>query len=189
MIQLVLLGLCSLASAVTFEAAKGKTEFLAVGRPSAIKINGKGSGPEGNLKLKKEAEATILNGVAIVDLSTLETGIGMRDRHMKETYLETGKFKEAKLYFENAKLDSKVIKNGGVATVKARLDLHGKSQPIEVELKLERKEPEVTAISKFKLKLSDFSISVPKYAGITVADEVQITTETKVASKALVEGT
>jgi len=190
MIHFILALVSALAvSAVQLEPAKGKTEFLAVGRPSAIKINGKGKGPAGDLKIKKEGADYIMNGEAAMDLTSLETGIGMRDRHMKETYLETEKFKEARLIFKNAKFAQKLVKEGGTAKVGATLDLHGKQQPVEVEVALNNVGSDVNAVSKFKVKLSDFAIAVPKYAGITVADEVQITTETKMVAKSIGEGT
>ena len=74
---------------------------MAIGRPAAIKILGKSKGPSGELKIQKSDQDFLVNGEAIIDLDSFETGINMRDQHMKEKYLETGKGKNAKLIIEN----------------------------------------------------------------------------------------
>lgn len=186
---LALIALTSPAyAAVSLTPDQGSTQFLAVGRPSALKINGKGEGPSGSLEFKKDGETYLMNGEAVVDMSKLETGIGLRDRHMKDNYLEVEKFKTAKLTLKDVKVPKAVIENGGEVKCKGNLDLHGKQQDVDVAMKLEKKDTVLGATSKFTIKLSDFAISVPKYAGITVADEVTVTTETKIPSKAVVEG-
>ncbi len=190
MIRFILAALVSAhAHGLTLEASKGKTEFLAIGRPSALKINGKGSGPTGTLELRKAGDDLIVSGEAVVDLSSLDTGIGLRDRHMKETYLETGKFKTARLLLKDAKVPRSSLERGGEVKVPALLDLHGQLKPIEIAMTLSKKEDAIVSASKFKIKLSEFAINIPKYAGITVADEVEVRTETEVSGAVLKEGT
>lgn len=178
-----------LFAAVTLTPSDGSTQFLAVGRPSALKINGKGEGPAGSLSFKKAGENFVMSGEAIVDLSSFETGIGMRDRHMKETYLEVEKFKTAKLTLKDVAVPRAILEKGGEVKCKGNLDLHGKQRDVDVVMTLEKKDAMVGATSKFTIKLSDFAIAVPKYAGITVADEVTVTTETKIPAVKVSEGT
>lgn len=187
--SLALVALSSQAfAAVSLAPQQGSTQFLAVGRPSALKINGKGEGPSGNLDFKKAGDGYVMNGEAVVDMTKFETGIGMRDRHMKDTYLEVEKFKTAKLTLKDIKVPKAVIEGGGEVKCKGNLDLHGKQQDVDVVMNLEKKDANLGATSKFTIKLSDFAIAVPKYAGITVADEVTVTTETKIPARALAEG-
>lgn len=184
-IFLCLFTLSSVSSALTLEAAKGKTEFLAIGRPSAIKISGKGLGPAGNLTFKKEQDQVLLNGEAVMDLSSLDTGIGMRDHHMKEKYLQVDKFKDAVLVFKDAKIALELLKTGGEAKLPATLKLHGQEKPVSVVMTIQVLEGKIKTSSKFSLNLSKYEIDIPKFSGITVADEVQITTDTEVAKSAL----
>ena len=187
---LVLLGFLQNANAaVSLAPTQGSTQFLAVGRPSALKINGKGEGPSGSLSFKKDGDAFAMSGEAIVDMSRFETGIGMRDRHMKDTYLEVEKFKTAKLTLKDVKVPKAALESGGEVKCKGNLDLHGKQQDVDVVITLEKKDANLGATSKFTIKLSDFAIAVPKYAGITVADEVTVTTETRIPAQAVAEGT
>lgn len=171
------------AGAVTLEAAKGKTSFLAIGRPSAIKINGKGAGPSGDLKFKKAGAEFTLDGKALVDMSSFDTGIGMRDKHMKEKYLEVEKFGQASLSFAAAKIPAAVMENGGTVEVPAQLELHGKTNPVKVNVGITKKGDSLASLCKFKIKLSDYGIAIPSFSGITVADEVEVSTSTEVKNE------
>ncbi len=184
---LVLLGLNLSLHAAVLDPAKGKTEFLAIGRPAALRINGTGAGPTGYFSLKKVGQDYFLNGEAIFDLATLDTGIAMRDRHMKETYLEIEKFKTAKLFFKDVKIPLDKITGGGAVTFSATLELHGKESPVEVEINLTPNATDISTSAKFKVNLSTFGVEIPKYAGITVASDVTVTTQTQISKAALVE--
>src|SRR5262245_17940595 len=74
-------------------SSKGTVEFEAIGRPSALKIHGKGEAPKGKLTVKDSQ----VSGQVSFRLDSLQTGIALRDKHMKEKYLESEKFPEATL--------------------------------------------------------------------------------------------
>ena len=81
---------------VEFPSAAGSVTFQAIGRPAAIKINGTGDAPKGQLTVKDQT----LSGVLTFNLSSLKTGIDLRDRHMKEKYLQVDQYPEAHLTIE-----------------------------------------------------------------------------------------
>src|ERR1700743_1526023 len=88
--------LVCLFSLTGFAAAKsivfsptGTVTFLAVGKPSAIKINGTGEAAKGSLTLAADNKAS---GVLTFNLKSLNTGIDLRDKHMKEKYLQVDQF-------------------------------------------------------------------------------------------------
>lgn len=186
MMKLILsLWLSFQGQALTLNADEGKTEFLAIGRPAAIQIQGVGAGPTGDLSVSRADSDWLLNGEVNVDLSSLTTDLSMRDRHMREKYLEVDKFKHARISFKDAKLTNEVMKAGGNAELPATLNLHGKDQSITVKMALTIQGEKVATTSRFKLKLSDFDIAIPTFAKITVADEVEVTVSTNVAKQAL----
>ena len=78
---------------VDLDHGTGNVEFRATGHPTALHIIGKGGAPRGNFVVT----GTAITGTALFDLTSLDTGISMRTRHMKEKYLETEKFHDAKL--------------------------------------------------------------------------------------------
>lgn len=98
-------------------------------------------------------------------LSTLKTGIELRDKHMVQNYFEAAKFPKAVLTRASAK-DGKF---------KATLDVHGKSQSIEGEYEVKNSAGGEAIEAKFKTSLSAFSIKEANYMGVGVEDEVVVT--------------
>lgn len=150
---------------------KGDTEFLAVGKPSAIKIAGKSSVAQGNLKYDQGK----LSGTVEVVLDSFDTGISMRNKHMKEKYLEVDKFPKAILAIDPLA----VGEAGGALHAKqvpftGTLTLHGKTQPVKGDADLTQNGDSVAIDARFQLKIGEYDIAVPSYAGITVTDEVSV---------------
>lgn len=180
-------GSFSSALAIPMDSNQGKVEFLAIGKPAAIKIKGEGKGPTGQFDLKRSGNDLKLTADLNVDLETLDTGISLRDRHMKEKYLETGKYKTAILKVADARLPAAALAGTGSYTVSGTLMMKGVEKPVDIALQLENLGESVKAISKFKINLADYTIDVPKYAGITVANDVEVSVETLTAKSALPE--
>ena len=98
----------------------------------------------------------------VIPLSTLATGIELRDKHMKDKYLEVGKFPDAEL-----------------------IEATGKGGQGRGKLKIRGIEKEVTGTyqviggkeleAKFPIKLSDFKIDGIRYMGVGVKDEANVT--------------
>lgn len=155
------------------QAGAGKVTFLAVGRPSMLKIHGTAAaGPESSFQL----ESGQIKGSAQMDMDKLDTGIDLRTRHMKEKYLQVKDHPKATLKLLHAPVDSGFVtslSNSGENPFKGTLSLHGLEK--EVSGTFTAKDGLVQA--KFPIKLSDFSIEVPTYLGITVADIVDVTVE------------
>ena len=171
-------------AAVNFTKDKGNSQFLAIGNPSAIRIEGKGEGPEGSLQTREEGKNIVISGALKVDMKSYATGISLRDRHMKEKYLEVEKFQTATLNLKDIYLVKEDLQKNPEtkATFFAVLDMHGVQKPVQGEFTV--KPASVgggySVNAKFPLKLSDFAINVPAFAGITVADQVEVTTTTDV---------
>ena len=153
----------------------GEVLFDAVGRPSALKIHGKGIAPRGQIVI----EDGLASGDLVFDLETLDTGIKLRNEHMKQKYLETSKFSQAKLTLTKLsvpaalKADSKI----DAAPFEGVLSLHGVQKPVKGMAKLARASNQLSIDANFGLKIVDYGINSPTFAGITMAEDVQITVE------------
>jgi len=179
MAKLILLSYLFLALPLFAEGAAlkntpgtGSVEFLAVGRPSMLKIHGKAPGPTADLRLEQRQ----LKGSVEMELGKLETGISLRDEHMKDKYLHVKEFPRAKLTLLEAPADEAFaasLSNGGERDFKGKLELHGKER--EVSGKFTAQGGLVKA--SFPITLSEFGVDVPKYLGVTVADSVSVTVE------------
>lgn len=96
-----------------------------------------------------------------VDLNTLDTGIGLRNRHMRENYLETDKYQYT--YFQG-QFDS-IKKNSETeysVIVTGKLFIHGENNDIEVEGIIIRNEVGLRINCLFDIKLSDYKIDIPQ---------------------------
>ena len=166
----------------------GEVSFTALAT-HAIHIDGKGDGPSGTLQLKPQGANILINGSLAFLIDSLKTGISMRDRHMKEKYLETGKYSEARLTLKDFSTSADVLGEGDQSfAFTGMLFLHGLEKEVKGQINTHRNAgaaSEVVIATNFKIKLTDFAVSVPSFAGITVADEVDIKVQFKVPGNAL----
>jgi polyisoprenoid-binding protein YceI len=167
------------ATAVTVDLnpEKSPVGFTAVGHPSALKIKGEGSKATGQLKGSGDS----LEGEITANLDQFQTGIGLRDTHMKEKYLETGKpgFSSAVLKITSFKLPKNFFQKTSETTGQeftGKLRLHGVEKDVKgtVSANYRAEQNDLAGIASFKVVLSDYGINVPKFSGITVAEDVSI---------------
>jgi polyisoprenoid-binding protein YceI len=159
----ITMNLAQVKSAVTFEA---------VASPGSLKIRGEllkdSKDPiTGSFVLKGK----VLSGKAKLHLEALDTGIGMRTKHMKEKYLEVPKFPDADLTLNDVILsDSSSDKTPFTGT----LVFHGQTKPIKGTLVSNRKDGVLDLDFQFQVSLGNFGIEQPSFMGIKVADIVDV---------------
>jgi polyisoprenoid-binding protein YceI len=116
-------------------------------------------------------EQGAVRGALRVELQTLETGIGIRDRHMKNNYLEVEKGPG----FSTATIeDIRVEKLEGKTVFSAMLSLHGQKKKVTGAAELQQKDGKIRVQAQFPVKVSEFEIPAPTYLGVGVKDEIQI---------------
>lgn len=121
------------------------------------------------------AQASRLTGELAVDLKTLDTGIGLRNTHMRENYLEVAKGDG----FDRAVLSEIVLKGEaatvtGATTFTATLLVHGTRKPVSGQAQISRTGADVRIEASFLVTLADFGISEPRYLGVGVKDQVHV---------------
>lgn len=147
------------------------------GEPTAS-FHGRGPGGfslEGKThQLKVEDDGKVLK--VVVPLSGLQTGISLRDRHMREKYLEVEKYPDAvlSLPWSAVKLpeDGRTVE----ATVPGTMALHGKTHDVQVRYKLTRSGNSYQVSGNIALDIRDYGIEIPSYFGITVQPEIETST-------------
>jgi polyisoprenoid-binding protein YceI len=117
-------------------------------------------------------------GALRVALATLDTGIGLRNEHLRSTYLELDRGPE----FHHAVLSGIVLDepppagNGGHETgFSGTLTLHGVQRAVEGEAELRRRGGRMQVEAQFSLSLDAFDIPPPRYLGIGVRDTIEVT--------------
>ena len=112
-----------------------------------------------------------LKGTLAVELVKLETGISLRDRHLRQNYLEVQKGPD----FSVAKLDNiKVERLPGKTTFKGTLTLHGQQREVSGTADVQQDGKAYRVAASFPLLISSFQIPEPKYLGVGVQDEITI---------------
>lgn len=97
-----------------------------------------------------------------LDLETLETGIRLRDKHMRDSYLETDSYPFAEFRGHLAQVPS--FEDSDTASVVAvgRFKVHGIEREIEVPGVLIRRSEGLLLSAEWTIDLPDYEISVPK---------------------------
>ena len=121
-----------------------------------------------------------------VDLRTLDTGISMRNRHMRENHLETDEFPMAG--FEGAEIIEGAgadLTTGGTheVLIEGRLEIHGVARTIQVPLELTLEGTNLHIVSRFGVALSDHDIERPKFLMLRLGDVQQVTVDVVAESK------
>jgi polyisoprenoid-binding protein YceI len=154
--------------------AQGSVRFLAIGKPSALKIQGEGPKPEGNLFVA----AGQVSGELSLALDQLSSGIKLRDEHLKNKYLEVEKFPKAVLKVTSFEYPAAWAagKDGEIsgAPFQGMLSLHGVEKPINGLISASLRSKKIDCDATFKIRITDFGVDIPKFAGITVAEDVDL---------------
>jgi len=117
-----------------------------------------------------------LAGELNVDLSTLDTGIELRNTHLRDKYLEIGRGAE----FATAVLSAVRLDKAGTSTFRGQtpfagtLLLHGVRRPVAGQAEIRSEGSDVRVLASFPLHIDDYGIAAPRYLGVGVKNEVQV---------------
>lgn len=121
-----------------------------------------------------------------VDLATLDTGIDLRNRHMRENHLETDRFPRA--VFRGGRLHDApaALAEGQTARfeISGQLELHGISRPLRVPVSVTVRGSSLHVITEFPVALADFAIRRPQFLMLKLSDTQRITAELRAAAGA-----
>jgi polyisoprenoid-binding protein YceI len=165
------LAFCSVSASAAVATAAALTAprdarvaFEAAG-PAGMKIEGVTS----DLKIEDAGESVTID----VPLANLATGIALRDRHMKEKYLEVQKFPSATLIVARSAL--KFPAGARVeADAPATFKLHGQTHPVTVHYEAKPDGDGLLVNGKIHVRMDDYGIAVPSYLGVTVKPDVDV---------------
>ncbi len=111
-----------------------------------------------------------------VDLNSVSTGIGLRDRHMREDYLHTDKhkFTSFKGKINNA---TKVSDSEYDFTANGKKTIHGVTKDIIIKGKIFKSGNGYKVKANWAIKLPDYNIEVPKFMFLRINDEIKLEVE------------
>lgn len=153
-------------------------------------IVGKTSGIKGTIKIDETMDLSKpFSAVFDVDLASIDTGIALRNEHMRDNFLETKKFPKATFTVKNQPGVSGVLKDRQKITIKATGDfaLHGvtvkKSVPVDLTFYKSCKDTQekfercdlIQIKSTFNVPFNDHKINRPQVVFQKLADTVIVT--------------
>lgn len=157
------------ADAAWSSSGERRASFKALG-PGGLAIEGKGN----DVTVKDQGNEIAV----IVGLNQMKTGIDLRDRHMREKYLETNKYPKATFTVEKSK-----VKLPGGSEVEGTLQLHGVTKPIKVKYDAKGTDQSLHVQGTARLNMKDFGIQVPSYLGVTVKPDVTVSVQFDAVNK------
>jgi polyisoprenoid-binding protein YceI len=108
-----------------------------------------------------------------VDLASLDTGIGLRNRHMRDNYLEVEEYPYAS--YSGVIVHTVPIAEGGHrVTSRGSFTVHGVSRDMEIPCDVTSAGDVYRAACSFQVLLSDHDIEIPKIMFLKLADEIQV---------------
>ena len=109
-----------------------------------------------------------------VDLTTLDTGIDMRNSHMRDNHLQTDQYPTAT--FRGGTATGTLSESGGRVMISGTFHIHGVGREIEVPVEVTPgADGSLAVVAKFGVKLSDHNIPRPKFLFVKLADEQAVT--------------
>lgn len=129
----------------------------------------------GTLTLEGAKPARLAGDVSM-DLSTIDTGIALRNQHLKENYLEVAKgegFNKAVL--SEIKLpDVSGETFDGTTPFTGTLLLHGVKKPVAGTVEVHSEGTSRRVRAEFPLIITDFAIEPPMYLGVGVGSKLLV---------------
>jgi len=108
-----------------------------------------------------------------VDLRTVDTGIGLRNRHMRENYLETDQYPMA-AYTGKISKSEKIADNKFKVQVSGEMSIHGVSISQEIEGTIEISDLGLSIIANFIVKLSAHKIDIPSLMFMKIDENMKL---------------
>lgn len=108
-----------------------------------------------------------------VELDALDTGIGLRNRHMRENYLETDRYPYASYQGRIVAVDSA---EGGALSVKSmgKLAIHGVKRDLEIACVVTPAGGGYRIQGAFEVRLPDFGIAIPSLMFLKINETVDL---------------
>lgn len=165
---LLLLGWNARLGAQSFKTESGSVAFLS--KAPMNEFTGKSSSLNGLIDMEKN----LLD--FYVDLNTLKTGIGLRDRHMRDNYLETKKYPFAEFTGKMESIPNLSVGESKPVVAKGIFKIHGQQKEISVKGTIKMLSAnELLLEASFPILLGDFKIEIPSVVFYELAEEQLVT--------------
>lgn len=159
------------------EAQSASVKFLATTNLSAVSIHGQSNELKAHAMVSHENGQLLLENLeASVDPKSINTGMSMRDHHMREKIFSDGSsnFPELRFHSSRALCADPAKGKESICQVEGTFSLRGKSKPFALPLRIKSDANRYRLSAEGQLKLTDYGITPPCQLGVCVTDAVKI---------------
>lgn len=163
------------SKATAVEVRGGTAQFEAATNISAIRIHGKSAALTGRARVKTDGGTLAIEALdATLPVSTLGTGMDLRDSHMRKYVFTTSDGKTPDLHFAAER--TACVANGPQSTcqLQGELSLRGTTRPFTISLKVSKEGDGFRAVGDSIVKLSTYGIDAPSQLGVRTQDDVKL---------------
>lgn len=108
-----------------------------------------------------------------VNLDALDTGIGLRNRHMKENYLKTFRYPYAQFNGKIVQVE-RLSDTESKVLVEGEMFIHGVAKQLRLNGTIQKYNDSYRINSEFKIKLSDYKIDIPSFMFMRISEEIKL---------------
>jgi polyisoprenoid-binding protein YceI len=142
----------------------------------AISVHGRSTALQGKGRVRDAPDGLALEALdATLPVESLETGMGLRDEHMRRYIFTTADGKTPDLHF---KADTAACKPAGAGqatcTLSGPMEIRGTERPFSIDLKVSKTGESFRAAGDATLKLSTWGIERPSQFGVRTDDDVRL---------------
>jgi polyisoprenoid-binding protein YceI len=155
----------------------GSVSFEVTTNVFATIVRGESSALVGGTQLRDGASGLRLEQLeAVVPVTSLRTGIKLRDEHMRKYIFQTedGELPDVRFSAEKAECTQAVGGGAYICPASGILTIRGTARPFAIELKVTRSGEGFRVSGDGKLTLSTYGIERPSQFGVKTDDEVRI---------------
>jgi len=156
---------------------RGSVAFAVDTNVPAVTVHGKSNVLTAHLRVRTAPYGTVLEGIeAALPVKSLETGMGLRDEHMRKYVFTAGDGRLPDLQFKS---DKAVCAKGAprqpsTCQLSGTLAIRGTARPFMIVLKLTEDGDTLRAVGDGTIALSAYGIERPSQLGVRTEDAVKL---------------
>jgi polyisoprenoid-binding protein YceI len=163
-------------SATPVEVRGGTASFDVDTNMPALSVHGKSNALEGRVRVRRGPEGPLLEQIeAKLPVETLQTGLKLRDEHMRKYIFTTsdGQVPDVRFVADKATC-SKASGNQSTCELAGDLVIRGTAKPFTIALKVTEDKGSYHASGDGVVKLSTYGIEKPSQLGVKTSDDVKL---------------
>jgi polyisoprenoid-binding protein YceI len=162
----------------TVEIRGGTAAFDASTNVSAISIHGKSTSLKGRAQIRRTTDGLVISRIeAVVPVQTLNTGLALRDDHMRKRVFETSPGVAPDLRFVGENIACEGAGDAKTCRVAGSLLIRDTPRPFSINLRVSDKGHTFHVSGQSVVRLSAYGITPPSQLGVTTADDVALRIE------------